>query len=202
MNLFLNKIKTEKKEKDEIFKKELKIELVKIKYANTPNKLQCELKKLNKFQVIDKNLHEIKQEFSGGYAGDFEMVGRLKIGNQIRTTHIRFRNITDYEAYIFSIGEGYDAEDAIFNGCIYKINTSQFNLVIRSQYGNGCDFEHEIIEYRGNNCYIPIKGYCFVKCINYLTGIGFKQEHIDFIWKEKTTIGCYDYGQNQPCFKN
>ena len=44
------------------------------------------------------------------------MVCRLNIGAQIRTTHIRFRNITDYEAYINSIDEGYDAEDAIFNG--------------------------------------------------------------------------------------
>ena len=37
-------------------------ELVKIKYANNPNKLQSELKELNKIHVIDKNLHEIKQE--------------------------------------------------------------------------------------------------------------------------------------------
>ena len=55
------------------------------------------------------------------------MVGRLKIGDQIRTNDNRFRNITDYEAYINSIDEGYDAEDAIFNGYIYKINTPQFN---------------------------------------------------------------------------
>ena len=27
-----------------------------------------------------------------------------------------------------------------------------FKIVNRSQYGNGCDFKHEIIEYRGNNC--------------------------------------------------
>ena len=43
----------------------------------------------------------------------------------------------------------------------------QFNKVKRSQYGNGCDFKHEIIEYRGKNCYIPTKGYCFVNCINF-----------------------------------
>ena len=48
------------------------------------------------------------------------MVGNLKIGDQIRQTHIRFRNISDYEAYINAIDEGYDAEDAIFNGYIYK----------------------------------------------------------------------------------
>ena len=57
--LLLNKIKTEKKNKIFI-KKQLKIELVKFRYANNPNKLQCEFKELNKFQVIDKNLHDIE----------------------------------------------------------------------------------------------------------------------------------------------
>ena len=74
----------------------------------------------------------------------------------------------DFEAYISAIDEGYDAEAAIFNGYIYKVDTPQFKKVNRSQYGNGCDFKHEIIEYRGNNCFIPTKGYCFVKSINFL----------------------------------
>ena len=97
------------------------------------------------------------------------MTGTLQIGDQLRQTHIRFRNFIDYEACINSIDEGYDAEDAIFDGYFYKVNTPQFNLVKRSQWGNGCDFKHEIIEYHGNNCFIPTKSYCFVKCINYLT---------------------------------
>ena len=96
------------------------------------------------------------------------MVGKLSIGDQITETHNRFRNITDYEAYFNAIEEGHEA-DSIFNSYIYKINTPQFNLVNRSQYGNGRDFKNEIIENRGNNCFIPTKGYCFVKCINYLT---------------------------------
>ena len=44
------------------------------------------------------------------------MVGSLKVGDQVRQTHIRFRNVDDYEFYIISIDEGYDAEDAIFKG--------------------------------------------------------------------------------------
>ena len=102
------------------------------------------------------------------------MVGNLKVGDQIRQTHIRFRNISDYEVYNNSIDEGYDAEDAIFNGYIYKLNTPQFNKVNRSQYGNGCSFDKIIIEYRGNNCFIPTKGYCFLKCVNFLTGQDYK----------------------------
>ena len=48
------------------------------------------------------------------------MVGRLKIGDQIRTTHIRFRNFTDFESYINAIYQDYESEDAIFKGYIYK----------------------------------------------------------------------------------
>ena len=104
------------------------------------------------------------------------MVGNLKVGDQIRKTKIRFRKMDDSEAYINAIDEGYDAEDAIFNGHIHKINTPQLNKVNRSQYGNGCDFKHEIIEYRGNNCFIPTKGYCFVKCIDYFGGQDYKEQ--------------------------
>ena len=113
--------------------KEVEIELIKLKYTNNPDKLQSEFKELNKFQIVNKDLHEIKQETLVDYSGEFKMVGTSKVGDQIRQTHIRFRNITDYEACINAIDEGYDAEDAIFNGYIYKINTPQFNLVNRSQ---------------------------------------------------------------------
>ena len=44
------------------------------------------------------------------------MVGKLKVGDQVRQTHIRIRNIEGYESYINAIDEGYDAEDAIFIG--------------------------------------------------------------------------------------
>ena len=124
----LNKITAEKRKKskkiDEI--KELEIELVKIIYANKPKKLQSELKDLNKIVVIDKNLHEIKSGILLDYVGEFEMVGCLKVGDQTRQTHIRFRKMDDFEAYNNAIDEGYDAEDAIFNGYKYKLNTPQF----------------------------------------------------------------------------
>ena len=174
--LLLNKIKSEEKKKNKNLDKikELDILLVNIKYANDPNKLESEIKELNKIQVINKNLHEIKQEILQDYEGEFEMVGNMKVGDQIRQAHIKFRKISDYEAYINAIDEGYDAEDAIINGYFYKLNIPQFNKVNRSQYGNGCGFDNIIIEYRGNNCFIPTKGYCFVKCINYLTGQEYK----------------------------
>ena len=64
MKSLLNRNKREKKKKhkknDEI--KELEIELVKIKYANKPDKLDNALKELNKSEVIKKKLHETKYE--------------------------------------------------------------------------------------------------------------------------------------------
>ena len=126
------------------------------------------------------------------------MVGKLKNGDQIRETHVRFKKITDYEAYINSIVEGYDAEDAISNGFIYKINTQQFSLVNRSQYGNGCDFKHEIIQYRGNKCFEPNKSYCFMKSINFLTGEDYKQQNRDFIRNKKRRSNILTEARIQP----
>ena len=200
MKLLLIKIKSEKKKKNKNLDKikQLEMLLVNIKYAKDPNKLQSEIKELNKIQVVNKNLHENKQEILQDYVGEFEMIGNMKVGDQIRQTHIRFRNISDYEAYINSIDEGYDPDDCIFNGYIYKLNTPQFNKVNRSQYGIGCSFDKIIIEYRRNNCYIPTKGYCFVKCINYLTGQDDKQEYLDFIQNESRRSNIMTMARIQP----
>ena len=201
MKLLLNKTKSEKKKKNLDNVKQLEILLVRIKYADKPDKLESALKESSKIQVIDKNLHEIKNEIFLDYIDAFEMVGSLKAGDQIRQTHIRFRNMNNFEAYINSIDEGYDADDCIFNGYIYKIDTPHFNKVKRSQYGNGCDFKHEISEYRGNNCFIPTKGNCFVKCIIFLTGQDYKQQYLDFIRNEKRRSNIMTKARIQPFCK-
>ena len=198
MKLLLNKIKTEKMKKNFNKIKQLEIVLVNIKYANDPNKLENALKDLNKIEVIDKNLHEIKNEILQDYDGTFEMIGTLIVGDQLRQTHIRFRKMIDFETYINSIDQDYDSDDAIFNGYIYKIDTPVFNKVNRSQYGNGCDFKHEIIEYRGNNCFIPTKGYCFIKCVNFLTGQDYKQQYLEFIRNEKRRTNIMTKARIQP----
>ena len=200
MKLLLNKIKSEKKKKNKKIDKikQLKILLVNIKYANDPNKLENALKEVKKIQVVNKKLHEIKNEILNEYTNAFEMVGNLKVGDQIRGTHNKFRNNNDYEAYINSIDEGYDAEDSIFNGYLYKIITPQFNKVNRSQYGNGCNFDEIIIEYRGNNCFIPTKGYCFIKCVNCLTDQDYKQQYFDFIRNEKRRSNIMSKDRIQP----
>ena len=194
MKTMLNKIKSEKRKKTKMTDKigQFEYKLVKIIFANNHNKLQSQLKQLKKIHIVNKYLHEIKQEVLRDYAGEFEVVGNLKIVDQIRQTDIRFRNISDYEANFNSIDEGYDADDAIFNGYIYKIDTLQFNLVNRGQCGNGCDLKHEFIEYRGNYCFIPTNGYCFVKCVTFLIGDDYKEQNLDFIRNEKRRSNFFD----------
>ena len=46
------------------------------------------------------------------------MVDRLKIADQTRESHIRFKNIDDYEIYINANDQVYESEDAILKGSI------------------------------------------------------------------------------------
>ena len=167
------------------------MELVKVKYSYKHDKLQIALKGLNKTQVVNKIYTKKKMKYLEVILVSSK-IGRVKIADQTCGTHKRFRNIGDFEAYINAIDEDYLNDDAIFNGYILEINTPQFNLVNRSQYGNGCDFKHEIIEYRSINCFIPTKGYCFVKCINFVKGEDYKEQYLNFIGNEIKTIKCYD----------
>ena len=126
------------------------------------------------------------------------MVGNLENGDQIRPAHVRFRNHNDYEAYINILDEGYDSEDALCSGFFYKLITPQFNKVNRSQNRNGCDFKHEITEYHGDNCFIPTKGCCFVKCNNFLTGQYYKQQYLDFFRSEQRRSNIMTKARIQP----
>ena len=205
MKSLLNKIKTKKKKKNKNFDKieELEIKLVKIKYSNNPKNLQSELKELNKIQVNVKSLHEMKNETLGGFVGDFKKVSILKVGDQFRQINIRLRNMDDLEAYFNAVDECHDAKDAIFNGYIFKLDSPKINKVNRSQYGNCCDFKHEIIEYRENDCFIPTEGYSFVKCNNFLTGEGYKEHYLDIIRSEQRRSNIMTKARIQPfCTSN
>ena len=156
-----------------------------------------ELATINKIYVNGSKLHEIKYEILVDYSGDFEMIGRLKVGGHIRDRFTsRFKNIDDYEAFINSID--YDSEDVIFHGYIYKFDTPQFNKANRSQFGNGCDLKHQIIEYHGNNCYIPSNGYCFIKCINFITKSDYKEQYLEFFRNEQRRSNIMTKARIQP----
>ena len=170
-------------------------------YANNPNKLQSDLKELNKVHIYDLDLHEIKNDTTRDYKDDFEIIGKMPIGFQIPETHIRYRNNIDYESCINAIDEDFESEDAIFNRNVYNLNTPQFHLVIRSQYENGCDFNHQIFEYKAINYFIPPNGYCFIKCINYLINSDYKKQHLDFIGNEKRRSNIMPLARIQPCLR-
>ena len=92
------------------------VKRVKIQNVSNPNLLESKLIELNKIETNEENLHEIKKEILRDYEGDFEMIGSLKVDDEIRQTHINFWNIVDCEHCINAIGEGYGSEDAIFKG--------------------------------------------------------------------------------------
>ena len=102
------------KEKNDMIKK-WETELVKIKYTYSPTELEYELKELNKKEVIDLNLRQIKNIILGEYTGEVELIVTWVIGENTRQPDVRFSNIDEYENYIKSIDKCYDSIDAIFN---------------------------------------------------------------------------------------
>ena len=72
------------------------------------------------------NLHEIKIEILEDYTGDFELIGSMLFGEMEQKTNIRFKNV-DFESYINAIdNSGYDSDDVLFTGWLYKLNTPEF----------------------------------------------------------------------------
>ena len=160
-----------------------------------------ELASSNKIYVNNLNLHEIKNEILQDYTGDFELNGKLIIGPVEHKTNIRFKNMDDFENYINAIDVDYDSEDVTFTGYVYKINTPHFKVVKRSAYGRGTNYMQEIVEYHGQNCYIPTSGMCFIKCINYFTKKDYTIEFLNFIRTEKYRSGVMTTGRIQPFCK-
>ena len=129
-----------------------------------------ELATTNKRYVNGLNLHEIKNKFLEDYTGDFELIGSMLVGDIEQKTNIRFEDFDDFENYIIAIDDGgYDSDDGLFTGCLYKLNTTEFKKVNRSQYGKSTNFRQDIVEYNGNNCYIPSTGICYLNFINFFT---------------------------------
>ena len=123
---------------------------------------------------------------------------QINIGNFTRKTHFSFSNFTVYEHYIEAIDQGYDFDDAILNGYIYMLNTIQFNSVHRSRYGNSSDFNREITEFWGKDCFIPTKRFCFTKRNKQITGQVYKAEYLDFSRNEKRRCNKMTMARTQP----
>ena len=107
----------------------------------------------------------------------------------------------DFESYINAIDIDHDGEDVTFTGYVYKLNTPQFNVVRRSVYGRGTNYMQEIVEYHGQNCYIPTSGKCFIKCINYFTKEDYTEEFLTFIRSEQRRSNAMTSARIQPFCK-
>ena len=140
-----------------------------------------------KIFVISLNLHEIGNRILGENTGASDMFVGIIIGELKQATAMRFEKNEHFEAYIESIDMDYDADDTTFSGYNYKITTPEFNQISRSEYGKGNIFKRDIFGNIGKNCYIPTSGYCFIECINCLTGKDYKEIFLYFIQDEKKT---------------
>ena len=157
-----------------------------------------ELATSNKIFVNNLNLHEVKNEISQGYRGDFELNGKMFIGPVEHKTNIRYKNMDDFERYIDAIDVDYDSEDVTFTGYFYKLDTPQFKVVKRSAYGKGTNYMQEIVEYHGQNVYILTSGMCFIKCINYLFKKDYTEEFLSFIRSEQRRYNVMTTARIQP----
>ena len=135
----------------------------------------------------------------------------MLIGVIKQKTKIGFKNVDDFESYINAIGNtGYDSDDVIFTGWLYKLNAPEFKKLNRSQYGKSAIYMQEIVEYHGQNCYIPTSGNCFIKCNKFLTARDYTGVFLTFIRTEQRrssvlTSGriqsfCRNYNLNTGCF--
>ena len=158
-----------------------------------------ELATTNRKYVNGSNLHEIENELLEDHTGDFELIGSMLVGGVEQKTNIRFKNVDLFESYVNAIyNSGYDSEEGIFTGWLYKLNTPKFKKVNRSQYGRGTDFKQDIVEYIGKNCYIPTSGNCFIKCINYFTEKGYREKFLTFIRTEQRRSNVMTSARVQP----
>ena len=160
-----------------------------------------ELTTTDKIYVNSLNLHEIKNEILQDYTGDFELNGLMIIGLVEHKTNIRFKNMDDFGSYINAIDVDYDNEDVIFTCYIYKIKTPH-KVVKRSSYGKGTNYMQQIVEYPGQNCYIPTCGMCCIKCINYFTIKDYTEEFLTFIRSEQRMSNAMTSARIQPLCKN
>ena len=126
-----------------------------------------------------------KIEILQDYTGDFESNGLMIIGHIEYKTITRFKNTDDFESYINKKVVDYDSKDVTFTGYVYNLNTPQFEVVKGSAYGKGSNYMQEIVEYHGQNCYIPTSGLCFIECINYFTIKDYTEEFLTFIRSEQ-----------------
>ena len=127
------------------------------------------------------------------------MNGIMLIVEIEQKTNLRFKHFVVFETYVNAVDKsGYESDDVTFTGWLYEVNTPEFNKVNRSRYGKGTNFEQDIVEYTGNNCYIPTSGNCFIKCNNDFTEKDYTEEFLTFFRSEQRRSSVRTSVRNQP----
>ena len=113
MKTLLNRQAEKNKDSDTI--KNSERQLVKIKYADKPDKLSNALKELKERDFNDMNTNEIKNEVLKDYKDVFGMAGSMVILLvKIFEKLLSVLEVLKIMNYIDTIDEGYKADDSIF----------------------------------------------------------------------------------------
>ena len=126
----------------------------------------------------------------------------MVIGPVEQKTNIRFRSMDAFENYLNAIDIDYDSKDVTFTGYVYILNTPELKVVKERAYAKGTNYMKKMVKYRGQNCYIPTSGSCFINCNTYFTIKDYTQEVQDFITNEKYQSGLMTSARIEPFCKN
>ena len=96
-----------------------------------------------------------------------------------------FKDTDELAKFIDKILDKYDDHPSIkYTGNLYRYFRN-FKRVTRSEHGRGANEFINILEYEGENCYIPSGNGCFLKCKYYIFKKDFSMEYFEFIQSNK-----------------
>ena len=118
----------------------------------------------NKLYVNGLYLHEKNEILMDYIGGEFKMIESMLNAETEQKTNVGIGRVDQVEIYNNAIHVDYDSEVVFIPGWLYKLYPPKPNEVSRSDNGKGTNFKNGVVEYTGNNCYIPTSGSCFIKC--------------------------------------
>ena len=113
---------------------------------------------------INTLIEDMEKLKNGFFTNGFFSLGEER---EIDTNRF-FKNSDELAKFIDKILDKYDDHPSIYyTGNIYRYFRN-FKRVNRSEHGRGANEFNNILEYEGDNCYIPSGKGCFLKCINFI----------------------------------
>ena len=146
--------------------------------------LAGENKIIYKKVAVTTLIEDMEKQPNGFFTNGYFTLGDSDDG-EIDTNRF-FKNSDELAKFLDKISDKYDDHPSIYyTGNIYTYFRI-FKQVNRSEYGRGANEFNNILEYQGNNCYIPNGNGCFLKCINYISDKDFSIEYLEFIKSYRT----------------